>query len=243
MRRLSYLLMTVGVIVFFFPILSEWINDQNQNRLLEEWELSFTVQAKEEAQNRYQQLEELFLQANNLTNTDVNQNEPIEIEELPSQDSQPMNAEATVEAGTQNITIDSKKETAKKIAPIGIIAIDKINLKLPILEGASEQNMKSSAVHITETSPIGEVGNAALAAHRARSKGRLFNQLDELEIGDTITITVGKDEYVYTVFNVSIVEPTDVSVLNRNNKDKVLTLITCDPIENATHRLIIHAKM
>ncbi|MGM0882619.1 MAG: sortase [Bacillota bacterium] len=45
------------------------------------------------------------------------------------------------------------------------------------------------------------------------------------------------------MYKVSIVEPTDVSVLNYNNKDKLLTLITCDPIINPAHRLIIHAKM
>ncbi|MDU7477902.1 MAG: sortase, partial [Paenibacillus macerans] len=32
-------------------------------------------------------------------------------------------------------------------------------------------------------------------------------------------------------------------VLKPNGKDKILTLITCDPLKNPTHRLIVQAKM
>jgi sortase A len=47
---------------------------------------------------------------------------------------------------------------------------------------------------------------------------------------------------VYTVYKTFLVEPTDVSVLRGNKTDKMLTLITCDPVVNATHRLIVQAK-
>lgn len=124
-----------------------------------------------------------------------------------------------------------------------VIEIAKIGLKLPVLEGATQANMKHAAAHMSETTPIGQVGNAAIAAHRARAKGRLFNRLDELDIGDQIKVQTGEGSYLYTVYQVSVVEPTDVSVLNRNDSDRILTLITCDPIVEATHRLIVHAKI
>lgn len=111
------------------------------------------------------------------------------------------------------------------------------------MEGATKANMKHAAAHMKETAPIGEIGNAAIAAHRSRTAGRLFNRLNEVKVGDTISVKTSDQEYEYEVYDISIVEPTDVSVLNGNKQDKILTLITCDPLVNPTHRLIIHAKI
>ncbi|MNI23351.1 Sortase family protein [compost metagenome] len=127
--------------------------------------------------------------------------------------------------------------------PIAIIEIEKIDLKLPVLEGASKENMRHAAAHMSDTVPLGEVGNAAIAAHRARKEGRLFNRLNEVELGDLIKITTKNEKYTYKVIKISVVEPTDISVLNRNNDDKWLTLITCTPLYKSTHRLIVQAEL
>ncbi|MNJ47022.1 Sortase family protein [compost metagenome] len=127
---------------------------------------------------------------------------------------------------------------------IAVIKIAKIKLNLPVLEGATKTNMKYAAAHLKETDPLGVQGNAAIAAHRAKTKGRLFNRLNEVEIGDEIVVEVGKQIYVYETDKVSIVKPTDVSVLKRGaNDEAVLTLITCEPLVNPTHRLIVRAKL
>ncbi|MGF7048276.1 sortase A [Paenibacillus sp. DS2015] len=126
---------------------------------------------------------------------------------------------------------------------VGLITIDIIDLKLPIMEGATKANMKLAAAHMVETTPLGQVGNAAIAAHRAHTQGRLFNRLNEIGIDDEIVVNTNGEKYIYTVFKVTVVEPTDVSVLEGNEKDKWLTLITCDPLVNPTHRLIVQARM
>lgn len=131
----------------------------------------------------------------------------------------------------------------KKIQPIGIIKINNIKVNLPIFEGATQKNMKVGVGWMKETSEIGEVGNTALAAHRSHTFGRFFNRLDEVELGDEIIIIFNGKEYKYKVFNKVVVEPTDLSVLQRNNKDRIVTLITCTPIKTATHRLIIQGKI
>ncbi|WP_055105035.1 class D sortase [Paenibacillus ihumii] len=127
---------------------------------------------------------------------------------------------------------------------IAVIKIEKIKLNLPVLEGATKKNMKYAAAHLKETDALGEPGNAAIAAHRARTKGRLFNRLNEIEVGDEIRIEVGSKAYVYEAEKISVVKPTDVSVLKREgNEQAILTLITCEPINNPTHRLIVKAKL
>jgi len=124
---------------------------------------------------------------------------------------------------------------------IAVIEIDKIDLKLPVLEGATNANMKVGAAHMIETAPLGEAGNAAIAAHRARTKGRQFNRLNEVEIGDRIDIRLRNGAVSYVVNEIKIVEPTDLSVLESKGDATMLTLITCEPMGNPTHRLIVHA--
>ncbi|WP_246096596.1 class D sortase [Paenibacillus sinopodophylli] len=217
MRKiLSYALVVVGLLILMYPKASEWYDNRQQDKLMADWEAaSFDETAEQQAQQQFEELTDLF------------------------------NAES---AATEEPTIaptDAPAATpaAQKIVPIATIKIDKIKLKLPVVEGATQKNMKAATAHLKETTAIGEVGNAAIAGHRMRSKGRLFNRLGEVEVGDKIVVDTKDKSYTYTVYKVSIVKPTDVSVLNYNNKDKLLTLITCDPIVNPTHRLIIHAKM
>lgn len=126
---------------------------------------------------------------------------------------------------------------------LGIIEITSIDVKLPILEGATKENMRASAVHLSDTASLGSLGNAAIAAHRARTTGRLFNRLDEVQLGDKVIIHVKDKAYTYEVNNILVVEPTDVSVLSSDGKESLLTLITCTPLNVSTHRLIIQAKL
>ncbi|MEW9702733.1 class D sortase [Paenibacillus sp. SI8] len=221
MKRLSYVLFFVGLILLLFPLARESYDDWQQEQLLKQaLPLVQDTRAVEDDNSlkiANEQLTQLL-------------NPAAEIQE---QESVPQATAPTPEEPASE---------QQKVA-IAIIKIDKINVKLPVLEGATEQNMRFAATHMKETTPIGEIGNAAIAAHRARTTGRLFNRLDELEIGDQITISVKGIEKNYTVYKKVIVDPSDISVLNGNDKDSVLTLITCDPIVNATHRLIVQAKL
>lgn len=128
-------------------------------------------------------------------------------------------------------------------SPIGIITISKLKLELPILEGATQANMKNAAAHVTGTATLGEAGNAAIAAHRAHKTGRLFNRLNELTYGDEVIINTDGRELIYRVDQISVVEPTDVSVLEGSMDEQRITLITCDPLYEATHRLIVQAEL
>ncbi|MBW4085016.1 class D sortase [Paenibacillus sp. S150] len=217
MRKFSYFIILAGILIMLYPKANEWYNDWQQQKLLEEAEQAYSETVPSPS---------------------------------PQSDLRKPYAEVT-QLLAEESSADEQAEAAEQPAPeiqlggkiIGIIQIDKINLKLPVLEGATKANMKHAAAHMKETAAIGEVGNAAIAAHRSRTAGRLFNRLNEVGIGDTISVQTSEQEYQYIVYDISIVEPTDISVLNGHNDDKMLTLITCDPLVNPTHRLIIHAKL
>jgi sortase A len=135
----------------------------------------------------------------------------------------------------------STSVTAPVVNAIGKITIPKIDLTMAILDGASATNLNRGAARISGTSQVGEIGNIGIAGHRGRSYGIMFNRLDELAAGDIIEVVSGGVTYTYEVYDTSIVEPTDMTVLYRNDIDQILTLVTCDPIVNPTHRLIVHA--
>ncbi|PLR99288.1 class D sortase [Bacillus sp. T33-2] len=126
---------------------------------------------------------------------------------------------------------------------LGTLHIEKIDLLLPVVEGATQDNLKTAAGHLTGTSYPGQKGNAAIAAHRSYTFGRQFNRLNELEKEDVILIETKTEIYTYVVFKKSIVSPTDMEVLDEQGGIGVLTLITCEPIKNPTKRLIVQARL
>lgn len=227
MRKMAYFLIGIGILIILFPKTTEWIQDTKQQRLLEDAANSLNTPLTKELIN--QDLRNEYLVMSRALDTEL-VDADTEVRDVLDQNS--------------DRTVSQPAEKKDKNQAIAVIKISKIDLELPVLEGATKTNMKYAAAHMKETTDLGEEGNAAIAAHRSHTKGRLFNRLNEVEVGDEILIEVKKGSYVYTVDKISVVKPTDVSVLDvEDPEERVLTLITCDPLINPTHRLIVRAKM
>ena len=130
-----------------------------------------------------------------------------------------------------------------EITPLGILKIEKIELRLPILMGSNLANLKIGAGLMQDTAEPGAFGNTVLTAHRSYTYGRFFNRLDEIETGDEILIATRESTYQYIVYDKLIVEPTDTAIIKGGDREKILTLVTCHPVHKSTHRLIIQAKL
>lgn len=113
---------------------------------------------------------------------------------------------------------------------IGDIDIPKMGIKLPIYLGATLENMRLGAVHLTETSiPIGGVNtNAVIAAHRG-STTAMFRDIQDLEIGDQIYITNPWGTLTYKVVEIKIIEPNEIDVVKIQEGRDLVTLSTCHP--------------
>jgi len=125
---------------------------------------------------------------------------------------------------------------------IGLMLIPKINLKVAVGEGVDTETLKYAVGHFPNTAKPGEKGNFCVAGHRSYSYNEYFNRLNEIKIGDEIIVRTIKTEFKYKVYEIKVVEPSEVSVLDIT-KDATLTLVTCTPIRVATHRLIIKGKL
>ncbi len=124
---------------------------------------------------------------------------------------------------------------------IGFISIPKMEVELPILLGASAENMRQGAVHLTQTSyPIGgENTNSVIAAHRGASRTRMFRHIEKLELGDEIFIQNFRETLVYEVAELRIIDPTDVDQLLIQDGRDMVTLFTCHPYPQDTQRYVV----
>lgn len=137
-------------------------------------------------------------------------------------------------------TAENVKNRLSGQTVVGLIEIEKIDLIYAIVEGTSDANLGVAVGHMTETKPIGAVGNCAIAGHRGGTSGPYFKNLDELSKGDEVKVTdLLGNVYTYKVTESFVVEPTDVWVVEDTPGVKTLTLITCQ--DSGTKRLIVQA--
>ncbi len=127
---------------------------------------------------------------------------------------------------------------------IGYISIEKIDVKLPIAHGTSEEVLKTAAGHLQGSSfPIGgESTHAVISAHRGLPSAKLFTHLDKLEVGDTFVITVLDRELTYEVDQILVVEPQNTDALGVIDGEDLCTLMTCTPYGINTHRLLVRGR-
>lgn len=127
---------------------------------------------------------------------------------------------------------------------IGFLMIPKMDIELPILLGANQDNMARGAVHLTETSyPIGgENTNCVIAAHRGYSKTAMFRDIEELEIGDQIYIENFRECLAYKVTEIKVISPTDIEQLLIQEKRDMVTLITCHPYGYNYQRYVVFCE-
>ncbi|SDY80363.1 class D sortase [Tindallia californiensis] len=214
MKKLSIFLIIAGILIALYPLGSYLYGGFGQARLMRELE-----------------------QQSSLTEDFISANENV-AEEYEGLQSIFETYDEEEEEIKEEVELKIQEGEAGKL--LGTLEIPKINAEMPVVLGASQENLRIAAALMEGTTPIGEIGNAAIAAHRSHTYGRFFNRLDEMELGDEIIISTPQERFTYIVYEIKIVEPDDLSVLNRNRRDRVVTLITCDPIYEATHRLIIH---
>ena len=129
---------------------------------------------------------------------------------------------------------------------MGYLSIPKINIKLSIYHGTSDEVLQTGVGHLNGTKlPIGgESTYSVLAAHRGLPSARLFTDIDQLEKGDMFYIHVLDETLAYQVDQIlDMVDKDDHETLEKalqieEGKDQV-TLFTCTPYGVNSHRLLV----
>lgn len=125
--------------------------------------------------------------------------------------------------------------------PFARILIPAVDLDRVVWEGVERDDLKNGPGHMPWTALPGQPGNSVISGHRT-THGAPFFKLDELVVGDRITVETATGSHVYEVREILIVDPTAVEV-TEFREGAWLTLTTCHPVYSAAQRLVIHAEL
>jgi sortase A len=137
-------------------------------------------------------------------------------------------------------------ETPENLLPaathglIGRIDIPRLGLSAIVMEGTSTATLRRAVGHIAGMALPGQAGNVGFAGHR----DTFFRPLRDIRKDDVITVTTLRGAYQYRVASARVVNPGDVAVLDRGNKE-ALTLVTCYPfyfVGSAPDRFVVRAE-
>lgn len=92
----------------------------------------------------------------------------------------------------------SKEDEAilKEGGVIGIIEIPGLDIRYPVMEGTTSKVLNAGIGHIEETAGIGESGNCVLCGHNGSRYGTFFTPLNQISIGDNVTIIDKTDRLI-----------------------------------------------
>jgi LPXTG-site transpeptidase (sortase) family protein len=124
---------------------------------------------------------------------------------------------------------------------LGVLEIPRLELEVPLYDGASELNMDRGIARIEGTAWPGEVGNMGIAGHR----DGYFRVLKDIKFGDEMIVNSGAGLKRYRVEQLMIVEPSAVDVLDQTENTSI-TLVTCYPfyfVGHAPQRFIVRAVL
>lgn len=133
-----------------------------------------------------------------------------------------------------NIKIEDGKGKDKKTKTIkvdgkeiyGKIIVEKTGEEIPLLIGATEENLKDGANIYDNGILPGENGTVIILGHRETT----FGFLENIKENDKIEIETLGRTYTYKVNKTFITKPDDKKILE-NKKGKNLTLVTCYPFK------------
>jgi sortase A len=125
---------------------------------------------------------------------------------------------------------------------LGIFEIPRLELELPIYDGATDLHMDRGIARIDGTAMPGhDEGNLGIAGHR----DGYFRVLKDIRFGDEISVTTSAGKQTYVVEQLMIVDPSVVDVLHRT-PTPTITLVTCYPfyfVGHAPQRFIVQAAL
>ena len=146
-------------------------------------------------------------------------------------------------------TKNLKKPSEKVNVSEYFLSIPKLNIQKALVRTQGE-DLARSLIHFLPTSLPGEPGNVAIFGHstlpqlyNTKDYKTIFTYLPSLSKGDKIIVQVNNTDYEYEVFEMFVVKPDQISVLEQRYDGSYLTLVTCVPPGTFWNRLIVRAKM
>ncbi|MDO4599144.1 MAG: class C sortase [[Ruminococcus] gnavus] len=214
------LLFLTGFCIFSYPILSNYLAEKNQTKVVELYHEDVASMEEEQLEEEWQRAE-----AYNRTLKETIIIDPF-TEDLAEE-------------------LDTEYQALLNVNGVmGEIRIPKIDVEIPIYHGTSPEVLQKGIGHIQNTSlPVGGMNtHAVLSGHRGLPSAKLFSDLDELEEGDEFYLDILNRELCYQVDQIKVVTPDQTEDLEIVENCDYVTLVTCTPYSVNTHRLLVRGK-
>jgi sortase A len=152
-----------------------------------------------------------------------------------------LRGEAAVSAGGASASPLTYAEQLSVGGAMCYIDIPKVGVYLPVQHGTGAETLERAVGHVVGTSlPVGGAGtHAVLSAHSGMASAKLFSDIDQLVKGDVFYIHVLGEVLAYEVDQIATVLPGDTSLLQIEDGQDLVTLVTCTPFGVNTHRLLV----
>ena len=124
---------------------------------------------------------------------------------------------------------------------MGRIVMPAIGVSDVFVEGTGAGDLRAGPGHYPQTPLPGERGTVAIAGHRT-TYGAPFRSIDQLDPGDRIELRMPYGRFTYRIERTRIVEPTETSVIDRVDHDR-LVLSACHPLYSAAQRIVVFARL
>ncbi|MGE6367251.1 class C sortase [Bacillus paramycoides] len=208
----------LGLSIFLYPTISDWLATRTHYSQVSSFDTKVKSLQKKELERREEQAKEYNKQ---------------------------------VQKSTQSLSdpfAEKQKENQKSYADVlnigdvmGYVEIPKINVKLPIYQGTSEEVLSRGVGYLEKSSlPIGgESTHTVLTGHRGLPSAKLFTDLDKLKESDVFYIHSLDKVLAYEVDQIKVVLPSEVADLMVVEKQDYATLLTCTPYGVNTHRMLV----
>lgn len=129
---------------------------------------------------------------------------------------------------------------------MGYLTIPKINVKLSVYHGTSDDVLDTGVGHLNGTKlPIGGEGtHSVLSGHRGLPSAKLFTDLDQIIKGDRFYLHILNEDMAYEVDRIlPMIDKDDYAALEEALKiekgQDYVTLFTCTPYGVNSHRLLV----
>lgn len=122
------------------------------------------------------------------------------------------------------------------------IEIPKIDVNLPVYFGSTLDVLKNGVGHDSASYFPGEGGTIIYMGHNSKNAFRRFS---ELKKGDEITVKTSYGDFIYKIYDMKLINETDLEALPIQKDEEILMCYTCYPFNNigyATQRYVVYAK-
>jgi sortase A len=111
-------------------------------------------------------------------------------------------------------------------------------------------DLNTSLIHYGGTGLPGEYGNSVIFGHSTlpqffnpKDYKAIFSTLPNINIGDDVIITFDTITYRYSIFDITVTMPNDLSPLEQKYDDSYITIVTCVPPGTYAKRLNVKARL